>query len=123
MVTDEMVEAFCKDFVSVHATDLDPAYRGLVRRSLEAALSASPVVEDGVHLGLLDDMDHEAKQDSDAEYRKSELRIQALGAAISRRDWSGVEQAYSAIRDKFYSHSPPTPPGWPPALSALKGKG
>jgi len=26
-------------------------------------------------------------------------RIQALGAAISRRDWSGVESAHAAIRD------------------------
>jgi hypothetical protein len=59
------------------------------------------------HLGLLDDMDHEAKYDTDTEYRKSELRIQALGAAISRRDWHAVEQAHAAIRDKFYSHSLP----------------
>lgn len=57
-----------------------------------------------VHLGLLDDMDHEAKIDTDAELRKSELRIQALGAAISRRDWHATEQAYAAIRDSFYSH-------------------
>lgn len=57
------------------------------------------------HLGLLDDMDHEAKWDTDAEYRKSELRIQALGAAISRRDWDAVEQAHAAIRDKFYAHT------------------
>ena len=35
--------------------------------------------------------------------RGAELRIQALGAAISRRDWHAVEQAYAAIRDKFYS--------------------
>lgn len=28
-------------------------------------------------------------------------RIQALGAAISRRDWSAVEQAHAAIRDAF----------------------
>jgi hypothetical protein len=59
------------------------------------------------HLGVLDDMDHEAKYDTDAEYRKSELRIQALGAAISRRDWHAVEQAYAAIRDRFYSHGIP----------------
>ena len=63
--------------------------------------------DEGIHLGLLDDADHEAKIDSDAEYRKTELRIQALGAAISRRDWLAVEQAYAAIRDKFYSHSKP----------------
>jgi hypothetical protein len=62
------------------------------------------------HLGVLDDMDHEVKYDTDAEYRKSELRIQALGAAISRRDWHAVEQAYAAIRDKFHSHSIPRMP-------------
>lgn len=60
--------------------------------------------EEGIHLGLLDDADHEAKIDADAEYRKSELRIQALGAAVSRRDWHAVELAYAAIRDTFYSH-------------------
>jgi len=58
--------------------------------------------DEGIHLGLLDDADHEAKIDSDAEYRQAERRIQALGAAISRRDWHAVEQAYAAIRDKFY---------------------
>lgn len=58
-----------------------------------------------VHLGILDDMDHEAKLDTDSELRKSELRIQALGAAISRRDWHATEQAYAAIRDKFYQRS------------------
>lgn len=58
------------------------------------------------HLGLLDDMDHEAKIGSDEEFRKAELRIHALGAAISRRDWHAVEQAHAAIRDKFYAHAP-----------------
>lgn len=57
-----------------------------------------------VHLGILDDMEHEAKSETDAEYRKSELRVQALGAAISRRDWHATEKAYEAIRDKFYWH-------------------
>ena len=33
--------------------------------------------------------------------RRAQLRIQALGAAISRRDWWAVEQAYAAIRDAF----------------------
>jgi len=56
------------------------------------------------HLGLLDDMDHEAKMSTDTEHRKAELRIQALGAAISIRNWHAVEQAYVAIRDKFYAH-------------------
>ena len=64
--------------------------------------------DEGIHLGLLDDADHEAKYGSNDEYRKSELRIQALGAAISRRDWRAVEQAHAAIRDKFYSFRYPT---------------
>ena len=66
-----------------------------------------PGEKEGVHLGLLDDMEHDAKYATDAEYRRSELRIQALGAAISRQDWHAVEWAYAAIRDKFYSHSAP----------------
>lgn len=33
--------------------------------------------------------------------REEQLRIQALGAAISRRDWWAAELAYSAIRDAF----------------------
>lgn len=65
----------------------------------------TPVRKENVHLGMLDDMEHETKWDTDVEYRKSELRIQALGAAISRRDWHAVKQAHAAIRDKFYSHS------------------
>lgn len=53
---------------------------------------------------ILDEMDHQAKyQDATVNTRRQqELRIQALGAAISRRDWHATEQAYSAIRDKFY---------------------
>lgn len=52
---------------------------------------------------ILDEMDHEAKyQPATVDTgRKEQLRIQALGAAISRRDWWAVEQAYSAIRDAF----------------------
>lgn len=54
---------------------------------------------------VLDEMDHEAKYGDPMgpKYRDQELRIQALGAAISRRDWHAVEQAHAAIRDKFYS--------------------
>lgn len=33
--------------------------------------------------------------------REEQLRIQALGAALSRRDWHAIEQAYNAIRDEF----------------------
>jgi hypothetical protein len=35
------------------------------------------------------------------ERRDEQLRIQALGAALSRRDWQATEQAYNAIRDHF----------------------
>ena len=33
--------------------------------------------------------------------REEQLRIQALGAALSRREWWEVEQAYNRIRDEF----------------------
>lgn len=53
---------------------------------------------------ILDEMDHQAKYQPATidEGRRQELRIQALGAAISRRDWHAAEQAYKAIRDEFY---------------------
>jgi hypothetical protein len=53
---------------------------------------------------VLDEMDHQAKYQSATvdPSREQELRIQALGAAISRRDWHATERAYEAIRDKFY---------------------
>lgn len=52
--------------------------------------------------GVLDEMDHEAKYLPSPDVRRlEELRIQALGAAISRRDWHAVERAYNAIRDAF----------------------
>lgn len=49
-------------------------------------------------------MDHQAKYQTATmdTQRESELRIQALGAAISRRDWHATERAYESIRDKFY---------------------
>lgn len=52
---------------------------------------------------ILDEMDHQAKYQSASidPHREQELRIQALGAAISRRDWHATERAYEAIRDKF----------------------
>lgn len=43
--------------------------------------------------------------------REEQLRIQAVGAAISRRDWHAVEQAYNAIRDEFDRR----PRAYPPA--------
>lgn len=33
--------------------------------------------------------------------REQQLRIQALGDALSRRDWHATERAYEAIRDNF----------------------
>jgi hypothetical protein len=59
---------------------------------------------------VLDEMDHQAKyQPATVDpHREQELRIQALGAAISRRDWHAAERAYEAIRDKF--HERPHPP-------------
>ncbi|WP_156795571.1 hypothetical protein [Bradyrhizobium icense] len=44
--------------------------------------------------------------------RREQLRIQALGAAISRRDWWAAERAYNEIRDAFdrpdiYGDPPP----------------
>jgi hypothetical protein len=35
------------------------------------------------------------------ENREEQLRIQALGAALSRRDWHATEMAYNAIRNEF----------------------
>jgi hypothetical protein len=40
---------------------------------------------------------------SQDERRTEELRIHALGAAISRRDWHAVERAHADIRDAFAS--------------------
>ena len=54
---------------------------------------------------VMDQMDHERqyqKSTSD-NWREKELRIQALGAALSRRDWHATERAYNAIRDAFYA--------------------
>lgn len=41
--------------------------------------------------------------------REEQLRIQAIGAGISRRDWNAVEQAYAAIRDEFDRRATPRP--------------
>lgn len=58
--------------------------------------------------------------------REEQLRIQAVGAAISRREWWEVEQAYNAIRDEFdrrpASPSPAASPASPSgdAIEALQ---
>ena len=51
----------------------------------------------------MDELDHDARlaQEAPSLRRQAELRIQALGAAISRRDWHAVEVAHAAIRDEF----------------------
>ncbi len=55
---------------------------------------------------VLDEMDHEAKYMPSPDIRRQEeLRIQALGAAVSRRDWHAAERAYEAIRDEFDKRS------------------
>lgn len=48
-----------------------------------------------------DEMNEDHNQWLEDKKRREQLRIQALGAAISRRDWWSAEQAYSAIRDAF----------------------
>lgn len=40
-------------------------------------------------------------QRQEARQERRRLRIQALGAAISRKDWHAVTEAYNAIRDAF----------------------
>lgn len=58
---------------------------------------------------VMDELDHAARLaqeepwTSAGKLRAEELRIHALGAAISRREWSEVERAHSAIRDEFHS--------------------
>jgi len=73
---------------------------------------------------ILDEMDHQSKyQPATVDpKREQELRIQALGAALSRRDWHAAERAYEAIRDKFYtvSASSPEQPASPKNL--LRGR-
>lgn len=63
-------------------------------------------MSDRPHGEILDEMDHEAKYlPSPDTRRQEELRIQALGAAVSRRDWHAAERAYEAIRDAFANHT------------------
>lgn len=54
---------------------------------------------------VMDEMDHERQYQKSTlgGWREQELRIQALGAALSRRDWHAMERAYEAIRDAFYA--------------------
>lgn len=40
-------------------------------------------------------------KEQDAKKRRAQLRIQALGAALSRRDWDATVRAYEAIRNAF----------------------
>src|SRR5581483_4921608 len=54
------------------------------------------ISDDRPHGEVLDEMDHQAKyQPATIDTRREqELRIQALGAALSRRDWPATERAY-----------------------------
>ena len=54
---------------------------------------------------IMDEMDHERQYQPSTsdDWRTQELRIQALGAEVSRRDWHATERAYEAIRDAFYA--------------------
>lgn len=58
---------------------------------------------DAAYGAVLDETDHQAKYQSATinTRREQEVRIQALGAALSRRDWHATERAYEAIRDHF----------------------
>lgn len=52
---------------------------------------------------VMDELDHANRlaQELPRDGRKEQIRIQALGAAISRRDWHATEVAYAALRDAF----------------------
>ena len=58
---------------------------------------------------VMDELDHAARLAQEEPWasaeklRSEELRIHALGAAISRREWSEVERAHAAIRDEFHA--------------------
>lgn len=58
---------------------------------------------------VMDELDHAARLAQEEPWtsaeklRAEELRIHALGAAISRREWSEVERAHAAIRDEFHA--------------------
>jgi hypothetical protein len=54
----------------------------------------------------------------DPKMREEELRIHALGAAISRREWSEVERAHAAIRDEFHARQRLSPDPCPEAGTA-----
>lgn len=55
--------------------------------------------------------------------REEQLRIQAVGAAISRREWWEVEQAYNAIRDEFDRRpASPSPAASPASPSGVRVK-
>jgi hypothetical protein len=48
-----------------------------------------------------EEVNHEFLEKQEARQRRRQLRIQALGAAISQKDWHAVSEAYNAIRDAF----------------------
>lgn len=72
---------------------------------------------------VLDEMDHQAKYQSATldTRREQQLRIQALGAALSRRDWHATERAYEVIRDEFDKRGQPLYAAPPAATSEPVG--
>lgn len=48
-----------------------------------------------------EEMNEDCLRWSENSRRLEQLRIQALGAALSRRDWWATELAYNDIRDAF----------------------
>lgn len=48
-----------------------------------------------------EEMNKEWLEKQEQKKRFEQLRIHALGAAISRKDWWAVSQAHEAIRDAF----------------------
>jgi hypothetical protein len=48
-----------------------------------------------------DEINADWHKQQEARQERRRLRIQALGAAISRKDWHAVGEAYNAIRDAF----------------------
>jgi hypothetical protein len=106
----EFAIGFLNTIAGSAATASSSQLGALARAGLDLARSSNNTIRgvapttDRPYGEVMDEMDHQAKYQSATvdPGRDQELRIQALGAAISRRDWHAVEIAYGAIRDKFY---------------------
>ncbi len=73
--------------------------------AIRSLANTPPAVGENAWGEVMDDLDHSAKiaQEQRPDIRKEELRIHALGAAISRKDWHAVEIAHAAIRDALHA--------------------